>query len=489
MPRGTPARRAIQPRCSERSALPVIRRLLQRVFPGLGGASRDPTVIPFEQHGVSRERISFCARKVVAGLQEAGYAAFVVGGAVRDLLIDLEPKDFDVATSATPEQAKGVFRRSRIIGRRFRLVHVMCGQDTVEVSTFRGSANGDEDSQARDEHGRILRDNVFGSQAEDAVRRDFTINALFYDPQTQQILDYCGGFADLRKRVIRMIGRPEERFREDPIRMLRAVRLAAKVGGHIDPRTRQPIRELGSLLHNVPPARLFEEMLKLLLSGHATECLLQLRNEGLHHGVLPLLDVILEQPMGERFVMLALGRTDERVREDKPVSPAFLFAALLWHEVLAAWRVREADGMREMPALSAAMDEVIAVQVEKLAIPRRYTADMRELWDLQARLLNRSGRRPYRLLEHPRLRAGYDFLELRCESGEVDLEVAQWWDRFMSAGDDERAAMLLPDKGGTKRRRRKRRPSRAQDGAEEGDAAGAQEAPPEPGEVPADRVA
>jgi poly(A) polymerase len=463
----------------------MIRRLLQRVFPGFGSAPREPALIPFEQHGVSRDRISACARKVVGGLQEAGYAAFVVGGAVRDLLIDLEPKDFDLATSATPEQVKDVFRRSRIIGRRFRLVHVMCGQDTVEVSTFRGSASGDDDSQTRDEHGRILRDNVFGSQAEDAVRRDFTINALFYDPGTQQILDYCGGFADLRKRVIRMIGRPEERYREDPVRMLRAVRLAAKVGGHIEPRTREPIRQLGSLLQNVPPARLFEEMLKLLLSGHATECLLQLRNEGLHHGMLPMLDVILEQPLGERFVMLALNRTDERVREDKPVSPAFLFAALLWHEVLAAWKARQAEGVREMPALAAAMDEVIAAQIEKLAIPRRYTTDMRELWDLQARLLNRSGRRPYRLLEHPRLRAGYDFLALRCESGEVDMEVAQWWDRFMSAGDEQRAAMLLPDKGGGKRRRRRRRPSRSgEQGGESEDAGDAQDA----GEVPADRV-
>jgi poly(A) polymerase len=462
----------------------MIRRLLQRVFPGLGSGSREPAVIPFEQHGVSRDRISPCARKVVAGLQEAGYAAFVVGGAVRDLLIDLEPKDFDLATSATPEQVKDVFRRSRIIGRRFRLVHVMCGAETVEVSTFRGSATADGESQSRDEHGRILRDNVWGTQAEDAVRRDFTINALFYDPQTQEILDYCGGFGDLRKRVIRMIGRADERYREDPVRMLRAVRLAAKVGGHIEPRTREPIRELADLLHNVPPARLFEEMLKLLLSGHATEGLLQLRNEGLSHGVLPMLDVILEQPMGERFVMLALNRTDERVREDKPVSPAFLFAALLWHEVLAAWKAREAEGLREMPALSAAMDEVIAAQVEKLAIPRRYTVDMRELWDLQARLLNRSGRRPYRLLEHPRLRAGYDFLQLRCESGEVDVEVAQWWDRFMSAGEEERAGMLLPDKGGTKRRRRRRRSPRA-----DGTGAGEEDGPSDAGEqVPADSV-
>ena len=436
----------------------MIRRLLQRVFSGRSDAERDPIVIPFERHGVARERISPCARRVVAGLQEAGYAAFVVGGAVRDLLVDLEPKDFDLATSATPEEVKAVFRRARIIGRRFRLVHVMCGQETVEVSTFRGSAAGEDEDQVRDEHGRILRDNVWGSQAEDALRRDFTINALFYDPRTQEILDYCGGFADLRKRVIRMIGKPLERYREDPVRMLRAVRLAAKVGGHIEPRTREPIRTLGELLHNVPPSRLFEEMLKLLLSGHATECLLQLRNEGLHHGMLPMLDVIIEQPMGERFVMLALNRTDERVREDKPVSPAFLFAALLWHEVLAAWkRHEEDDGMKPIPALHLAMEEVIAAQIERLAIPRRYTTDMKELWALQPRLLQRSGRRPYKLLEHPRLRAGYDFLQLRCESGEVDLEVAQWWERFMRAGEEERARLLLPEAAGTKRRRRRRR--------------------------------
>jgi poly(A) polymerase len=439
----------------------MIRRLLQRVFSGRSEAGRDPLVIPFEQHGVARERISPCARRVVAGLQEAGYAAFVVGGAVRDLLVDLEPKDFDVATSATPEEVKAVFRRARIIGRRFRLVHVMCGQETVEVSTFRGSAAGEDADQVRDEHGRILRDNVWGSQAEDAFRRDFTINALFYDPHNQEILDYCGGFADLRKRVIRMIGKPLERYREDPVRMLRAVRLAAKVGGHIEPGTREPIRTLGELLHNVPPARLFEEMLKLLLSGHATECLLQLRNEGLHHGMLPMLDVIIEQPMGERFVMLALNRTDERVREDKPVSPAFLFAALLWHEVLAAWkRLEEDDGMKSIPALHLAMEAVIAAQIERLAIPRRYTSDMKELWALQPRLLQRSGRRPYKLLEHPRLRAGYDFLQLRCESGEVDLEVAQWWERFMRAGEEERARLLLPEQAGTKRRRRRRRGAR-----------------------------
>jgi poly(A) polymerase len=215
---------------------------------------------------------------------------------------------------------------------------------------------------------------------------------------------------------------------------------------------------------------LFEEMLKLLVSGHATECLLQLRSEGLAHGLLPLLDVILEQPMGERFVMLALTKTDERVREDKPVSPAFLFAALLWHEVLAAWKKLEADGMKPIPALQQAMEDVVAVQIEKLAIPRRYTTDMKEIWGLQPRLLNRAGRRPYKLLEHPRLRAGFDFLELRAESGEVDREVVDWWAQFQHAGEEERARMLLPDKGGGKRRRRRRRPAADDRGGEAAEA-------------------
>jgi len=439
----------------------MIKKLIQRVFSSRPGKSRDPLVVPFDKHGVPRERISSCARRVTVGLQEAGFKAFVVGGAVRDLLLDLEPKDFDVATDATPEEVRDIFRRSRIIGRRFRLVHVMCGAETVEVSTFRGGISDDAEEHARDEHGRILRDNVFGSQEEDALRRDFTVNALFYDPATQEILDYTNGFADIGKRVIRMIGDPEQRYREDPIRMLRAVRLAAKLRGEIEPKTRAPIKRMASLVQNVPTARVFEEMLKLLLSGHARECVLKLRTEGLHHGVLPMLDVILEQPLGERFVMLALEKTDERVRADKPVSPGFLFAALLWHEVLAAWKTAETDGMKPIPALHKAMDHVVAAQVEKLAIPRRFTTDMKEIWGLQPRLLTRSGSRPYRLLEHPRFRAGWDFLQLRCDSGEVDAEVYQWWDRFKDAGEEERSRMLLPDRSGGKRKRRRRSRSKA----------------------------
>jgi poly(A) polymerase len=434
----------------------MIKRLIQRVLSGRPGKPHEPRVIPFDRHGVARERISSCARRVTAGLQEAGYKAFVVGGAVRDLLVEVEPKDFDVATDATPEQVRAIFRRSRIIGRRFRLVHVMCGAETVEVSTFRGGVPVSAEEQERDEHGRILRDNVFGTQWEDALRRDFTVNALFYDPATQEILDYTNGFADIRKRLIRMIGEPEQRYREDPVRMLRAARLAVKLGGEIEPKTRAPIKRMAPLIQNVPPARVFEEMLKLLLSGRARECVLKLRSEGLHHGLLPMLDVILEQPLGERFVLLALEKTDERVREGKPVSPGFLFAALLWHEVLAAWKLAEAQGMKPILALHQAMDHVVAAQVEKLAIPRRFTTDMKEIWALQPRFLNRSGSRPYRLLEHPRLRAGFDFLQLRCDSGEVEAEVGLWWGRFQDAGEEERARMLLPDQAGTKRRRRRR---------------------------------
>jgi len=388
-----------------------------------------------------------------------------VGGAVRDLLLKRAPKDFDVATSATPEQVRGLFRRSRIIGRRFQIVHVMCGRETVEVSTFRAG----HDTEARDteletpsergktdEHGRILRDNVFGNQQQDATRRDLTINALFYDPATQDVHDYHGGVADLRDKRLRLIGDPAQRFREDPVRMLRAVRFAAALNFEIDPATRKPISELADLLSNVPPARLFDEMLKLLLSGHATETVKRLRKEGLHHGLLPLLDVILEQPMGERFVMLALRNTDTRIREEKGVSPAFLFATLLWHEVLAAWKSIEADGVPAIPALFKAMDQVMQAQAEKLAIPRRFGGDMKDLWAMQPRFEQRAGRRPHRLLELPRFRAGYDFLLLRCESGELEPEIGAWWTRFQEAPAAERERMLVPDSAPKKRRRRRK---------------------------------
>jgi poly(A) polymerase len=383
----------------------------------------------------------------------------VVGGAVRDLLLGIVPKDFDIATDARPEQVKPLFRRALIIGRRFRLVHVMLGPETVEVSTFRSA---DPETSEKDEHGRVLRDNVFGSQQDDARRRDFTVNALYYDPVTEEIVDFHGGLADLKKRVLRVIGDPATRYREDPVRMLRAVRLGAKLGLTLDAATREPIADMAPLMERVPPARLFDEMLKLLLSGHASACLRQLREVGLHKGLLPLLDVILDQPLGERFVTLALAQTDERVQTDRPVSPAFLFAALLWHEVLAAWKTRQSRGERPIPALEAAMAEVLDAQCEKLAITRKLTATMREVWSMQPRFEQRSGQRAYRLVEAPRFRMAYDFLALRAASGEVPAELEAWWRAFQSADAESRQAMLLPDTGPRKgRRRRRKRPAAA----------------------------
>lgn len=437
----------------------MIKKFIGRVLTGrIFNARSKPRIIRVLEHGITRDRIGRCALKTCETLQEAGYAAFVVGGAVRDLILGREPKDFDVATNATPDEVRRLFRRSRIIGRRFQIVHVLCGRDMVEVSTFRAAAGneaGDGD-RVEDEHGRILRDNVWGDQSQDAARRDFTINALFYDPAKEEVWDYHGGVADLSQRRLRMIGDPATRFREDPVRMLRAVRFSASCELEIEAKTRKPVRMLADLLSNVPPARLFDEMLKLLLSGHAVECVKRLRREGLHHGVLPLLDVILEQPLGERFVMMALKNTDERVLHGKPVSPAFLFASLCWHEVLSGWQRLERD-MPPVPALYQAMDEVLQRQTGQIAIPRRFTSDMKELWALQPRFEFRSGQRPFRLLEHPRFRAAYDFMLLRCESGELPRELGDWWTSFQAAHPDERKAMLVEDKGPAPRRSRRRR--------------------------------
>jgi poly(A) polymerase len=328
----------------------------------------------------------------------------------------------------------------------------MFGEETVEVSTFRART-----ASETDEHGRVLRDNIYGTREDDAIRRDFTINALYYDPSNETILDYHNGLRDLRRKSVRVIGDARARYREDPMRMLRAARFAAKLGFTIDERTRKPISEMAHLLENVPPSRVYEEMQKLLLSGHAATSLRQLRSEGLHHGLLPLLDVIFEQPMGERFVQLALEQTDSRVRSGKSVSPAFLFAALLWHEVLGAWKKAQQRGLKPIPALFQAMDAVLDIQTDKLAIPRRFTTVMKEIWVSQPRFEQRSGGRPFALVTHERFRAGYDFLVLRAASGEVPEELAQWWEKFQHADEAGRNAMLLAPQPGDQRRRRRRR--------------------------------
>ena len=443
----------------------MIKKLIRRIL-GKPEEAADPTqpvILGPQEHGINPALVSNNAIRVTQSLQEAGFKAFLVGGAVRDLLLGIKPKDFDIATNATPEEVKRLFRRAFIIGRRFQIVHVMFGQDLLEVTTFRGAA---VEAAPKDEHGRVLRDNTFGEQHEDALRRDFTINAMYYDPATQMVLDYHGGMADIRSRTLRMIGVPEERYREDPVRMLRVVRFAAKLGFEIDPSAQAPIPVMAPLINNVPAARVFDEMLKLLMSGQAMACLERLRSEGLHHGLLPLLDVVMEQPLGERFVRLALDNTDLRIRQGKPVSPGFLFASLLWHQVLEKWRAYQAAGEYPIPALHQAADDVLNSQTEKLALQRRIATDMRDIWAMQPRFERRSGKSPYKLLEHPRLRAGYDFLLLRCESGELDAEAGEWWTAFMEADGPGREELLTrkPKADGEaaapKKRARRRRPKK-----------------------------
>lgn len=409
--------------------------------------------IPAKKHNINQALISTAALKTCAGLHEAGFEAYLVGGAVRDLLLDFKPKDFDVATNAEPEEVNKVFRRSRIIGKRFRLVHVLWGRETIEVSTFRGHHNNKGDASVNDT-GRILRDNIFGSLEDDAARRDFTANALYYNPKTQEVLDFHNGVADVKARLLRMIGDPKKRYQEDPVRMLRAVRLSAKLGLKIDKATETPIAEMADLLQDVPPSRLFDEMLKLFLSGHAIESINVLRAQHLHHGLLPLLDVVLEQPLGEKFVMLALKNTDDRINQGKSSNPSFLFASLLWHEVLKAW-LNHQQHAPMIPALHQAMDEVINLQAKKLAIHNRFVSTMKEIWAMQPRFEQRSGKRPFGLLMHPRYRAAYDFMLLRCESGEIPTEIGDWWMTFAHASAEQRTDMLLPDTTPKKRRRRK----------------------------------
>jgi len=442
----------------------MIKKFIRRI---LGATKKTvdrskPVILGPKEHGINPQLLSPNAVRVTQTLQDAGFKAFVVGGAVRDLLLGVKPKDFDIATNATPEQIKRLFRRAFIIGKRFQIVHVMLGQEQLEVTTFRGASS---DGSPKDEHGRVLRDNTFGEQHEDAVRRDFTINAMYYDPATQMVLDYHGGIADIRNKTLRVIGVPEARFREDPVRLLRVVRFAAKLNFTIDPDTSAPIAVMAPLINNVPAARVFDEMLKLLMSGQALACLQQLRKEGLHHGLLPLLDVVLEQPLGEKFVTLALDSTDQRIRQGKPVSPGFLFASLLWHQVLEKWTAYQAAGEYPIPALHLAADDVLNTQTEKLALQRKIASDMRDIWAMQPRFERRAGKSPYKLLEHLRLRAGYDFLLLRCASGEIDGEIGAWWTEFMEADGEGREALLArkskvegDNAGGPKKRVRRRTP-------------------------------
>jgi poly(A) polymerase len=429
--------------------------------------------VPQGEHGIDPALVDDKALKVVATLQDAGFEAYIVGGAVRDMMLGLRPKDFDVATNATPEEVKALFRRAFIIGRRFRIVHVVYGRgrehEVIEVSTFRAYLDaaaadqvaGNEKTSRSELHGkthvvdasgRVLRDNVWGPQIEDAARRDFTVNALYYDPRTQIVVDYHGGIADAKKRLLRMIGDPLTRYREDPVRIVRVVRFAAKLGFEIEPKTRSPIRDCAALLAAVPLSRLFDEMIKLLQTGHALASIEQLRKQGLlgtspgSVGIFPLLDAVLadaqKNPARSAFIDAALADTDRRVGEDKPVAPSFLLACLLWHEVLAGWQRLKTKGEPAFPALQQAVDAVFDARIGDISGRGKLGADMREIWMMQPRFERRTGSTPLSLIEQPRFRAGFDFLRLRADTGEVAIELAEWWEDFSLGSDEERRALL-----------------------------------------------
>ncbi len=399
---------------------------------------KKPTIWGKSSHQIDQKLLSHNAVNVCQVLQKKGFQAFIVGGAVRDLLLGKRPKDFDVATDAKPEQIRQAFRRARIIGRRFQIVHVMFGAETIEVSTFRAF---NQIGAETDEHGRVLRDNVFGKQNEDGARRDFTINAMYYDPKTETVWDYHHGMEDIQAGVLRMIGDPGTRYREDPVRMLRAIRFANKLQLKIDPATLEPIAKMASLIQNVPAARLFDEMTKLLSSGQAMACIQGLRQAGLHQGTFPLLDLILNHKQGQPFLIEALRRTDERVHDDKPLSLGFLFACLLWPLTLERWEKKQESNSQKFPALLETIDELIYEQSQQLSIPKRITADMREIWAFQPRFEKRNGTQPFRMIEHPRFRACLDFLELRTFAKEIDSELANWWRLFYDGDNTTRTRL------------------------------------------------
>jgi len=418
--------------------------------------------VPRDQHGISRKNISPNALRVLYRLRDAGFQAYLVGGAVRDLLLGGHPKDFDVATDATPEQVKQQFRNCRLIGRRFRLAHVVFGPETIEVATFRAHVDdGSGDRHVVD--GRIVRDNVYGSIEEDAVRRDFTVNALYYAVEDFSVRDYVGGFADIEQRCLRLIGDAEQRYREDPVRMLRAVRLAAKLGFRIEDSAWAAIATLAPLIADAAPARLFDELLKLFMSGHAHESFRWLEASGLLHFLLPSTAAVMEGRDGTMPALIenALLSTDERMLGGKSVTPAFLLAALLWPAVRAREAQLRTQGSDPQLALTKAANQVVQEQVRLISIPKRFSIPMLEIWALQHRFTQLTRKKVVRLMAHPRFRAAFDFLLLRGEEEPALAETIAWWQDAVAKEPHEAAGALVPPVSATpavrKRRRRKKR--------------------------------
>lgn len=445
--------------------------MLNRIIKFITGkkGSKGPAQYSVDQLQIDLSRVSRNAIKVVDMLQSAGYSAYIVGGGVRDLLLNLKPKDFDVATNATPEQVRQVFRSALIIGRRFRIVHVRFGREIIEVTTFR--AHHQESSNAKDakqsDHGLLLLDNVYGDIESDAFRRDFTVNALYLDPNTRQIIDFADGIEDLKQRQLRIIGEAEARYREDPVRMLRAVRFAAKLGFRLEAGSERPIAALAPLLAHIPPARMFEEVLKLFLSGSATACFHLLRQYGLFYYLFPGTEDVLktQDPISHAIAERVVINTDKRIRSDLRVTPAFIYAVFLWLPLQQAVKKLQSQGVSPQDALQKAGSDVIGKQLSRTAIPKRFLIPLREIWALQWRLPKRDGGKAFGLLEHPRFRAAYDFLLLREEAGENLEGLGYWWTQFQNADSAAREEMLKGLESSGKRKNRKRRPKKRNPGA------------------------
>lgn len=425
------------------------------------------TRIPRPEHSISRADISGGALKVLYALKKAGFEAYLVGGGVRDLLLGREPKDFDVVTDAEPDEIKRLFRNARLIGRRFRLAHVRFGPEIIEVATFRGAVEDADDENRVSVDGRLLRDNVYGTSVEDDVwRRDFSVNGLYYDIRDFSVLDYTGGMADLNAGILRIIGDPQRRYREDPVRMLRAVRFAAKLGFRLGDETAAAIPTCAPLLSEIPPARLYEEVLKMFLGGAAAQSFELLNHFDLFKYLFgESAESFNQDPMkpAAQLVLRAMANTDTRIQENKPVTPAFLFAALLWPAVQKDALEHGERGLTAVQAMDAAGMDVLARQVSQVSLPRRFSLASREIWSLQARLEQRRGKRAIQLLGRPRFRAAYDFLLLRAESGEDVGEMADWWTKFQEMDESGQKLALA---GTGQRRRRRRRGRRRQEQAQ-----------------------
>lgn len=433
----------------------MLKKLFKFISPSNAASLPKQIIIPRDQHSISRKLISHAALKIMKQLGEQGFEAYLVGGGVRDLLLGGHPKDFDVATNATPEQIKRLFRSARIIGRRFKIVHVRFGREVIEVTTFRG-----HNTESQNEDGMLLRDNVFGTLESDAIRRDFTINALYYTLNNFAIHDYTGGIKDLEQRTLRIIGDPSTRYKEDPVRMLRAVRFSAKLGFTIEPKSRRPITELAELLGNIPAARLFDEVLKLFFGGAATATFTLLREHSLFGQLFPATEAQLQT--GDKITLAqalqCMCNTDKRIRAGKTVTPAFIFAALLWAP-LQALKKELSTRLPTGQAYAEAAQQIIGQQQQHTTIPKRFLIPMREIWDLQHRLTLRGGQRAFKLLEHPRFRAAYDFTLLREDAGEQLGGLGLWWTQFQTANAIEREKMVSTvSHNAGKGRQRSRRP-------------------------------